>query len=77
MAELHIIISGKDRSGKSTIASEIYTLLSDLGFTISVQDGEGMNHNTDSLLHQQKLEALRNEDLYISITTKNLRGRIE
>lgn len=56
---LTITISGAPAAGKTTLASELAALLSDLGFRVTVEDFDLQNGNARSgELHQQALDAM-------------------
>lgn len=66
MKELAIFIVGGPRSGKTTIAEEVYTLLSDLGLDTRIADRD---ITPPAGLHEQRLQALKDDGLIVKIAT--------
>ena len=65
-----VTISGSELSGKNVLASEIYTHISDLGFTLHIKETDRAKWCRPSPVHSEGLETVRtNPRVVVTITT--------
>lgn len=77
MKELTIVVEGKINSGKSAIASMLYTILTANGLDVQIDDpdADGMfEHDHAAWIEKQdkRLLALEQQGLKIKVTTRQL-----